>query len=129
MLELLGRKISKHEKMTLEQTSRLTKIPEKVLLRMRSRESRSLKSGPPYRKTISAVGETIYIYLKKEVLGWMKLRRCLVTAGDAAIFLGISREEILDIYGLKGFNINSRNSKGRLIVDNAKNQYIWLPRK
>jgi hypothetical protein len=113
--------------MTLEETSKLTKIPEKILLRMRSRESRSLKSGPPYHKTISPEGAAIYVYVKTEVLKWLKLRRCLLTALDAALLMGISREEILDIYGLRGFNIKHKHCKGRLIVSNGTNQYIWLP--
>lgn len=113
--------------MNLQETSKLTKIPEDVLVRMRSRESRSLRSGPPYHKVISSNGEAVYIYLKKEVLGWLKMRRCMVTAGDAAIIMGVSRNEVLDIWGLRGFNVCAGNYKGRLIVNNGKNQYIWLP--
>ena len=95
---------------------------------MRSREGRSLKSGPPYHKVISPKGEAIYVYLKREVLGWMKLRRCLITAGDAAQIMGISREEILDLYGLKGFNVECEDYRGRLIVNNSTNFYVWLPK-
>lgn len=115
--------------MNLQETSKLTKIPEDVLVRMRSRESRSLRSGPPYHKVISSHGEAVYVYLKKEVLEWLKIRRCLVTAGDAALIMGVSRDELLNIWGLRGFNIKYETFRGRLIVNNSKNQYIWLPVK
>lgn len=114
--------------MNLQQTAKMTGIPEGTLLRMRSRESRSLKSGPPYHKTISKDGEAIYLYKKEEIRKWLKIRLCLITAGDAADIMGISRDEVLKIFGLKGFNVKNGKIKGRLIVDNGKNQYIWLPK-
>ena len=114
--------------MNVQQTSKMTKIPEKVLIRMRSRESQSLRSGPPYHKIMSSTGDAIYVYLKKEVQEWMRIRRCLITAGDAAAILGISREEVLEFYGLKGFNVQCEDYRGRLIINNGKNFYIWLPR-
>ena len=114
--------------MNVQQTSEMTKIPVEILLKMRSRENRSFKSGPPFHKKISSHGEPIYIYHKKEVQKWMKTRRCLVTAGDAAEIMGISRDELLNIWGLHGFNVKFGTYRGRLIVHNSKNFYVWLPR-
>lgn len=116
--------------MNIQQVSKMTKIPVELLLRMRSRESRSLRSGPPVHKVLTNTGELVYVYLKTEIAKWMKMRNCLITAGDAAELMGISRDEILEIYGLRGFNIKYKGGfVGRLIINNSKNQYIWLPKR
>ena len=96
---------------------------------MRTRESNSLKSGPPFHKVLTVSGDLIYVYIKSEIVKWMKIRNCLITAADAAELMGISRDEVLAIYGLKGFNISYDGKlKGRLIINNGKNQYIWVPK-
>jgi hypothetical protein len=111
----------------IEQTAKLTKIPIKVLMRCRSREGRSLKNGPPYRKTLTPSGELIFSYDRAEVKQWMKVRRCLITAGDVGQILAIDRDDVLAIYGLTTRVAVCDGFKGRVLIDNAKNQYIWLP--
>jgi hypothetical protein len=113
----------------VQEVSKLTKIPVKVLIRMRLRDSGSLKAGPPFHKILNSHGELNYVYLKTEVKKWLKIRNCLITALDAAIILGISRDEVLNFYGLRGFTVQyDKNCKGRLIINNAKNLYIWMPK-
>lgn len=114
--------------MNVQEVSKFTKIPVKVLLRMQVRGSGSLNSGPPFRKSISNGGELVYVYLKSEVKKWLEMRNCLITAADAGIILGISRDEVLAICGLKGFMARNGKYRGRLLVNNAKNLYIWMPK-
>lgn len=110
------------------ETAKYTGIPAEVLIRMRARETRTLKNGPPFCKTIGKNGETVYVYWKKDVKQWMKMRRCLITAGDAALIMDIHREELLDIHGVTGIDIRRKKFKGKLIIDNPRNVYIWLPK-
>ncbi len=113
--------------MNLAETAKKTGIAADVLVRMRARDTRTLKSGPPFHKQMGPNGEPVYVYNQLEVKRWMKFRRCHCTAGDAAIILGVHREDILDIHGVTGFDIRRKGFKGRLIVDNSRNIYMWLP--
>ncbi len=112
--------------MNTKQTSELTGIPPTLLRRMRSRESRTLRGGPPYRRSISKSGRMSYVYDKPDVEQWMKMRKCIITQGDAAMLLDCSRDEISGYYGLRSFEIRGK-AKGKLIVDNGKNMFIWIP--
>lgn len=114
--------------MNTAEVAKLTGIPQELLTRLRARESRSLKCGPPFCKTLDRTGPK-YVYDRKEVLKWMKLRNCLITAGDAALIKNVMREVILNISGLKSFDIRRKDYKGKLIIDNAKSVYIWVPKR
>lgn len=114
--------------MNIQQTSKLTGIPTDVLLRMRDRKNLSLLSGPPFHKLMSKSGVPVYEYNLKEVREWMRLKRGRITAGDAATIMGVSREEILGIHGVESFRIQNEYD-GRLVVNNTRNLYIWLPTK
>lgn len=112
--------------MNVEQVSKLLLIPIEILVRMRAR-----RTGPPFHKVLTASGEIIYLYLKTELLKWMTNRTAFfITAGDAAELLGISRLEVTKISGFKGFDISfNRKYKGRLLINAAKNQFIWVPNR
>ncbi len=114
--------------MNIAQTSKMTNIPMDILLRMRARDTRSILSGPPFHKVMGKKGEPIYEYKVKEIREWMRIKLCQVTAGDAANIMGVSRDEILAINGVQGFRIKN-DYDGRLVVNNARNMYIWLPTK
>ncbi len=113
--------------MNTAQAAKLTGIPSELLIRMRARETKSLKSGPPYAKTLNPEGAVAYTYSKADVERWMKMRRCAITAADAAVVLGCSRDEILAIYGLQSIPIKNKGYEGKLLIDNGKSIYIWLP--
>lgn len=115
--------------MNIQQTSKMTGIPQHILVRMRARDTRTLISGPPFCKVIGKNGETRYVYHLSNVREWMRLRKSRITAGDAALILGVHREEILEYSGLRGFDVATREYKGRLIIDNARNVYLWIPKK
>ena len=110
------------------QASNMTGIPVSTLIRMRARDTRSNLSGPPFHKTMGKGGEPIYEYKAAELRAWMRIKLCQITAGDAANIMGISRDEIVAMSGIKAFKIDNEY-KGRLIVNNSKNMYIWLPTK
>lgn len=110
------------------QASNMTGIPTDTLIRMRSRNTTSNLSGPPFHKKMGKGGEPIYEYKAAELRAWLRIKLCQITAGDAANIMGISRDEIMTFSGIKAFKIDNEY-KGRLIVNNAKNMYIWLPTK
>lgn len=111
------------------ETAKLTGIPEALLIRMRARETRTLKGGPPYCRKIRKNGTVVYTYNKRDVQAWMRLRSCLITAADAASILETSREEILKLYGIRGIEVTGKGKKGKLVIDNGKNVYIWVPKR
>lgn len=111
------------------EAAKLTGIGPDLLVRMRARETRTLKGGPPHCKIQGKDGEPLYVYDKKQVMAWMKTRRCQVTAADAALILEMNREELLKVYGLTSFEVKRKGFRGRLIVNNSANIYIWLPLK
>ncbi len=112
--------------MNTKQTAALTGIPALLLRRMRCRESVSLRNGPPHRRTITSTGGLRFTYDRNEVLEWMRLRRCIITQGDAAALMGCSRDEISNYYGLRSFELRGRKN-GKLIVHNGKNFFMWIP--
>lgn len=112
--------------MTLKQVSKLTGLSEELLRFMRARESITLQSGPPFCKTIDAFGNTKYVYTKADVMAWMKRRKFRITALDAAKILGISRYELLGVYGHGVKSWDSR--KGKLVINAKKNIYMWYPK-
>lgn len=114
--------------MNIQQTANMTGIPADTLIRMRARDTRSNLSGPPFHKTMGKSGMPVYTYKAAEVREWMRIKLCQVTAGDAANIMGISRDEIMVYSGIKAFKIDNEY-KGRLVINNARNQYIWLPEK
>lgn len=114
--------------MNTMQASKMTGIPVDTLIRMRDRNNRSLLSGPPFHKILDKSGAPIYEYKANELREWMRIKLCQITAGDAANIMGISRDEILAISGVKAFRIKN-DYDGRLVINNARNIYIWLPTK
>lgn len=115
--------------MNTAQVAKMTGIPEFILIRMRTRDTRTLKNGPPFHKKLGKKGETIYYYTQSEVKRWMKMRNCLITAMDAALILDSCRLDILDIYGLKSIPVCNEQYSGKLVIDNSKNFYLWIPKK
>ncbi len=114
--------------MNIQQTAKMTGVPVEILIKMRSRDTTSMLSGPPYTKTLGKGGETLYVYNAAEVRKWLKIKLCQVTAGDAANIMGVSRDDIVAIHGIKAFKISGEYD-GRLIVNNTNRIYIWLPAK
>jgi hypothetical protein len=112
--------------MNISEVANLIGLDIYLLRHMRARESITLKSGPPFCKTIDAVGNTKYVYKKTEVMKWLKRKHFRITAGDAAKILGISRDELMGDYrqGLHSWE----NPKGKLIVEVRKNIFIWMPK-
>lgn len=110
------------------QASKMTGIPVDTLIRMRARDTRSLLSGPPFHKVMSKAGVPVYEYKAKELRDWMRIKLCQITAGDAANIMGVSRDEIMVITGVKAFRVKGEYD-GRLVINNARNLYIWLPTK
>jgi len=110
------------------QAAEFTGIPEFLLVRMRARETTSIKSGPPFCKKMGRNGEPLYTYSIRDLRRWMKIRKCLITAGDAAEILGISREDLINMHGLQGVDINKKTHKGRLVIDNGHAIYVWVPK-
>lgn len=110
--------------MDIEQVSKLTLIPVEILARMRKR-----RGGPPCHKVLTNSGHVVYLYLKSEILKWLTGKTAFfITAGDAAELMGISRDAVMSISGFKGFDVHYNHIfNGRLIVNNGKNQYIWVP--
>lgn len=116
--------------MNTTEAAELTGIPEIILIRMRNRENRSLKSGPPFSKKMDKYGNPFYSYSRRDLNQWMKITASAqLTAGDASAILKMTREELLTIDGLKGFDIRTKAYRGRLIVDNSRNVYIWVSLK
>lgn len=115
--------------MNLQQTSKFTKIPEKILLRMRTQVTRNpIKSGPPYHKKLGKNGQIEYHYDVNEVRHWQSIRLCQITAADAADLMGTTREEVLDLYGVRRFPVECDGYEGMLTIDNTNNLYIWIPK-
>ena len=114
--------------MNVQQVAKMTGLPEKVLIKMRSRETVSFKSGPPFHKTMGKGGETIYEYKLKEVREWMRLKNCDITAGDAASIMGISRDEIKALHGVQALDVNDEEGyKGKIVINNPRNIFLWVP--
>lgn len=113
--------------MNLRETAKLTGIPEQLLVRMRCRENRTLRGGPPYCRKIAKNGSVDYVYNRREVERWMRVRNCSITAADAASFLDISRFDLLKNYKSGSIEIRTKDYKGTLFIDNGKNIYIWIP--
>lgn len=113
--------------MNTKQTAQLTGIPALLLRRMRCRESVSLRNGPPHHRSINyKTGGLKFTYDRDEVVAWMKMRRCIITQGDAAALMGCSRDEISNYYGQRSFELRGKKN-GKLIVNNGKNFFMWLP--
>ncbi len=71
-------------------------------------------------------GAMVYSYDAREVRAWMKLRNCRITAADAAEILSTSRDEIRKYSGVISKEVRTKGYKGRLIIDNAHNIYMWV---
>lgn len=112
--------------LNITEVSKLTGLDVFLLKRMRSRESITLNSGPPFCKIIDALGNTKYVYKKSDVLKWMKRRRFRVTAGDAATILNISRDELLARFNQGQHSWEGKS--GKLVINTGKNIFIWIPK-
>lgn len=105
-----------------------TKIPIDILVRMRARETTSILGGPPVNKRMLNNGEVRYIYSKADLKRWKKMRNCRITAKDAAIILGTSRDELVTRYGIQSYLVKTKEYSGKLVIDNGKSIYIWIPK-
>lgn len=105
---------------TLE-ASRFTGIPAETLIRMRTRITSTLQSGPPFKRSLNEDGHSVFSYTKRDLQAWMKARNCLLTAGEAANIMGITRLEILDLSG--SFNLGK--GAGTLVIYPNKNIYLF----
>ena len=109
-----------------ENACKITGLSLEVMVRMRGRETTTQLSGPPFRKTFKENGTSLYLYALKELRKWCKERKSiLLTAKDASIMLGISREELLKRTGLSSEDVNS----GVLYIDNKNNLYVFKRKK
>lgn len=112
--------------MNTKQTAELTGIPAEMLHRLRTRNSTTtLHSGPPFSRRIDKNGVYHYTYNKTQILSWMKKRNLLITAKEAADLLGITREEVLAVAGVKRFDIRC----GFLVINPGKNLFIMVLKK
>jgi hypothetical protein len=112
--------------LNITQVSKLTGLNVSLLRDMRARETRTLKSGPPFCKTLDRWGHTRYVYKKHEVLRWLKRRHFAITGADAAAILGVTRRELLGKYG-NGVH-SWRGPPGELVICAGKNMFIWRPK-
>lgn len=78
---------------TLE-TAKYTGIPMALLVKMRNRPTSTLNSGPPCYRTIDKHGTIKHVYLKKDLDRWMRVCNCRITAGEAAMLLAITCDEV-----------------------------------
>ena len=107
---------------TLE-TAKFTGISADLLVRMRYRPTSTLRSGPPYSKRYNRNGLLRIVYSKAEVKRWLKQKKFLITAGEAALALGVIRDDILSIRGVKRFDIKN----GFIVIRHQKTfTYIVL---
>lgn len=113
--------------MNTKETAEITGIPAELLIRMRTRETRTRKSGPPYCKKVGKDGMPRYVYSKPEVRTWLKSRNCLITPADAALILGLHRDDILAIHGIRSFTVRKKTHSGTVVVDNSTRVYVWIP--
>jgi hypothetical protein len=112
--------------LNITEVAKLTGLDAAILRGMRARETRTLKSGPPFCKTVDKLGNTRYVYKKHEVLKWLKRSHFAITGADAAAILGISRPELFAKYG---HNTHSwKGPTGELIITIGKNLFIWRPK-
>jgi len=107
---------------TLE-ASEYTGIPLDILIRMRTRVTSTLRSGPPYERKF-VEGKLQYVYRKAPLDRWLKTRRCLLTAGEGAQLLGISRDEILNMVGKVVVP-----SGGYIYIYPTRNMYVFNQRR
>jgi hypothetical protein len=109
-------------KMNTIQAAAYVGLTPEVLIKMRTRITSTLNSGPPFKKEIDGDGRTIHVYLKRDLDRWMRMTCCRLTAWEAAILLGISRLEIEDlppgIYPLP-------TKKGVLAIYPTKRVYVF----
>lgn len=108
--------------MTPSECSKLTGIPLDLLISIRNRPTSTLQSGPPYCQVVGANGIPKIVYNKTNVLKWMKQRNLLITAAEAAKQIGITRNQLLAISGIKRFDFK----KGSIVVQPAKNLFVWV---
>ncbi len=108
--------------MNTKECAEFTGIPESLLERMRTRVTTTWRQGPPFAKVVDKDGVTRVKYSKKNIKRWMKKRNLLLTADEAAALLGITRYEILEIHGLKRFDLTI----GHMLVDANKNMFILV---
>jgi hypothetical protein len=108
--------------MTTEETSKLTGIPLDLLISMRTRRTSTLQSGPPFSRVVDKDGTPIFKYNKAHVKSWMKNRNALITAAEAAKMIGITREEILNITGIKRFDF----PHGSIVIKPTDNLFVFV---
>lgn len=118
-----NKKKTKTTYISTKQASELTGLPVNVLIQMRSRETTSLKSGPPFRMSRDEDGTKVYEYPKEELEAWIEAKKPFqLTAKDAADTMGLNREEILKDRRLQRFEMDG----GDLLVYPGKNIFLWV---
>lgn len=108
--------------MTPTECSKFTGIPLDVLISIRNRPTSTLQSGPPYSQVYDSNGVPRIVYNKRKVSSWMKNRNLLITAGEAAKMIGITRFQLLSITGVKRFDFR----KGSVVVQPSKNLFVFF---
>jgi len=103
------------------QAAEYTGIPADLLAKMRVRPTTTLQS-PPFRRVLNKEGVPQYCYSKAELKDWMAKRNCLLTAGEAAMALGISRDELLS---LSSGSYKVGKSGAVVVVYPNKNIYLF----
>lgn len=102
---------------TLE-ASEFLGIPANILAKMRYRPTSTLQAGPPFEKKY-VKGKPTVVYKMSSLKAWLKMRSCLLTAGEAAELLGVSRDEILNMVG------SYEVAGGNLVVYPTRNVYLF----
>lgn len=103
-----------------------TGVPAELLIKMRTRMTSTLRSGPPYRKAMDKKGNVSYTYNKRDLTRWAKLSSCLITAGEAALLLGVTREELIN--SVQNFVcIAIGPNKGSVLIAPSKNLFMFKP--
>ena len=112
--------------MTTTQTAKFIGLPETILINMRTMSTRGNdRRGPPFCRVMDKEGVLKYTYSQTEVIKWMSQSSIQLTANDAAYLLGISRTQVLALYGLQKHKVGN----GELVIDSAKNFFIFIRKR
>jgi hypothetical protein len=107
------------------QAAKFIGLPVDILMRMRLDSTRRHDTrGPPYHHVMED-GKFRYRYKERELIEWMKLRNCRITANDAAFILGISRTQVMEFFGLQRRRVGS----GDLVIHSSKNFFLFVSKK
>ncbi len=112
--------------LSTKQAARFLGIPVEVLIRMRTDGTRAAyRKGPPYCKVLTSAGETRFVYKKRDLARWEKMRCMFLTLGDVAILFDLPPSDIRRMTGLQHHDVGT----GRIIMDVNKNFFRFIRKK